>query len=202
MITVYAARSVAEAMIARVNAVHCGIRGVTPCGAAFRADDPDLLTWVQATASFGFLEAYARYVQALDGADRDRYYAEGAAAAVLYGATGAPGEETALSETFNEWISRLEPSAVVGEFLSVIERADALPAPVRPLQGLLVKAAVEVVPSAIRERIGLGRGFGLAVGEAALVRFAARRADRMALPNAPPALACRRLGLPADFLYR
>lgn len=62
MVTVYGARNVAEKMIAHVVSLHRGVQGTTPAGEPYRANDPRLLTWVQATAAFGFIEAYARYV--------------------------------------------------------------------------------------------------------------------------------------------
>jgi len=90
MVTIYGARSTAEKMIADVSRLHERVRGVTPAGVEYRASDPELLDWVQATASFGFLEAYCAFVRPLDATQRDRFYAEGAEAARLYGAVGAP----------------------------------------------------------------------------------------------------------------
>ena len=50
MVTVYGARSVAEAMIADVVRLHDRVTGATPAGEPYRANDVRLLTWVQATA--------------------------------------------------------------------------------------------------------------------------------------------------------
>src|SRR4051812_1287156 len=47
MVTVYGARSVAEAMIAEVVRRHECVTGTTPAGEPYRANDPHLLTWVQ-----------------------------------------------------------------------------------------------------------------------------------------------------------
>ena len=85
MITVYAARGKAEAMIARVRQIHDRIAGLTPAGEAYHANDPELLNWVQGTAAYGFLQAYHQYVGALSNLERDCYYAEGTQAARLYG---------------------------------------------------------------------------------------------------------------------
>ena len=54
MVTIYGARGKAEAMIARVRRVHDRIAGSTPAGNAYRANDPELLNWVQGTAAYGF----------------------------------------------------------------------------------------------------------------------------------------------------
>lgn len=77
MVTVYGARSLAEAMIARVVRLHDRITGETPAGEAYRANDVGLLTWVQATAAFGFAAAYDAYVRPLGREELDRLYAEG-----------------------------------------------------------------------------------------------------------------------------
>ena len=77
MITIYGARSTAEAMIARVRRTHDAVAGTTPSGEPYCASDPELLNWVQGTAAYGFLQAYHAYVQPLLSSERDRYYAEG-----------------------------------------------------------------------------------------------------------------------------
>jgi uncharacterized protein (DUF2236 family) len=51
MVTIYGARGAAEAMIARVRRMHDGVAGMTPSGQAYRANDPELLNWVQGTAA-------------------------------------------------------------------------------------------------------------------------------------------------------
>lgn len=198
-VTVYGARSRAEAMIARVGQLHARVSGETPGGERYAADDPELLTWVHATALYGFAEAYGAFVRPLDLAARDRFYAEGIPAACLYGACPA-GSQAGVDAILAAMHERLEPSPIVHEFLGIVRRMPAMPAALRPVQALLVRAAVDVVPEAVRERLGLaGR---LAPWERALVcRFAAS-AERVLLRSSPPVQACLRLGLPEDYLYR
>ena len=84
-----------------------------------------------------------------------------------------------------------------------MRRAPALPGLARPLlQPLLIRAAVDLVPTEARERLGLGRHLGLSPLQARLVRAATGAADRLPLRNTPAAQACERMGLPADWLYR
>ena len=201
MVTVYGARSVAEEMIAGVVRMHARVQGTTPAGEAYRANDVRLLTWVQATAGYGFLEAYCRYVRPLPAAVRDRFHAEGAPAAQLYGALGAPTSQAEVQALFDALRDRLEPSPIVFEFLDIMRRAPVFPAPMRPAQRLLVRAAVELTPPWIRKRLRLGREHGLRPWEAPLVRAAGALADRILLPSSPAAQSCRRLGLPADYLF-
>ena len=201
MVTVYGARSVAERMIAGVGRRHTLVSGVTPAGEAYRAADRELLDWVQATASFGFLQAYHSFVRPLSQADRDRFYAEAAPAARLYGALGAPQSEAMLAQQFLAMRPRLEQSQIVFDFLEIMRRAPATPAALRPLQHLLIRAGVEILPPWSRDVLGLDAKFGLQSWERGLVALAARAADRVVLKSAPPAQACLRMGLPVSHLY-
>ena len=99
-LTVYGPRSRAQALITRVARLHQGIEGTTPRGQSFRASDPELLDWVHATASFGFLQAHNEYVQPLHSQERDRYFAESVGCAKLYGASGTIDSQAALDALF------------------------------------------------------------------------------------------------------
>ncbi|MFA7261876.1 MAG: oxygenase MpaB family protein [Caulobacter sp.] len=197
MITVYGARGKAEAMIAGIGRMHGRVSGVTPAGAAYRADDPELLDWVQATASYGFMEAYHRFVRPLTNAERDGFYAESAPAARLYGATGAPTSVAELEACFQAMRPKLERSEIVFEFLDIMRRTAILPGPLRAAQGLFIRAGVELLPPWTRETLGLGKPWGLRPWEARLVRAAGAMAERMVLPSSPREEARRRLGLAA-----
>jgi uncharacterized protein (DUF2236 family) len=202
MVTVYAARSEFEALAARVNAIHARIAGVTPAGEPYRADDPELLLWVQATASFAFLSAYESYVRPVSADERDLFYEEARCGAPLYGVTDAPGSEAELKQLFGAMEPRLERSALIDEFLHIMRSAPVLPLPLRPLQRLVVRAAVELVPADLRDRLGLDAGGGLTRPEKALVRLLATTAGKVHVPTSPWAQASKRLGLSADYLDR
>lgn len=202
MVTVYGPRSVAERMIENVNRMHARVAGVTPSGDPYTASDPVLLTWVQATAAFGFLEAYAEYVAPISDEDRDRYYADGRASAALYGAHGAPASLAEQRMLFSDMLPALEPSDIIFEFREIMRRATAFPPPAHYIQRPFVRAAVDLLPADIRDVLGLGKRFGLRPFEKQVIRRMAQRADRLALISSPPARACVRLGLPADYLYR
>ncbi|HMA00161.1 MAG TPA: oxygenase MpaB family protein [Steroidobacteraceae bacterium] len=201
MVTVYGARSMAVPMIEGVVRMHGRVVGKTPAGEPFSANDPRLLTWVHATASFGFGEAYSRYVALLNSREMDALYREGLPASRLYGAVGAPETEAELRALFDSMRGTLEPSEIVFEFLRIMYRTRALPAPLRWLQPLLVRAAVDLIPDWIRACIGLTAAHGLRPGEGILVRMAGAVADRIVLPDSPPSQACHRLGLPKAYLF-
>jgi uncharacterized protein (DUF2236 family) len=202
MVTVYGARSSAEAMIAGVVRLHDKVTGETPAGEAYRANDVGLLTWVHATAGFGFAEAYNRYVRPLGREELDSLYEEGASAARLYGAPDAPTSDGELHALFESMRSRLEPSPIVFEFLDIMRDVAAFPTPLRPMQRMLVRAAVEMTSEWVRQRLGLTTAYGLRPWEKPLVRQVGSLSDKIMLRSSPAVQSCLRLGLPADYLYR
>ncbi|WP_210191699.1 MULTISPECIES: oxygenase MpaB family protein [Rhodomicrobium] len=202
MMTVYGPRSVTEAMIASVVRRHDKVRGETPAGESYRANDAGLLNWVQATAGYGFAEAYHRYVRPLSPGELDRFYAEGGAAARLYGALGAPASVAERQALFDAMRHRLEPSPIVFEFLDIMRAAPVFPAPLRPMQRMLVRAAVETTPDWVRARLGLTAEYGLRGWQRPLVKWLGGLSDKLMLRDSPAVQSCRRLGLPADYLYR
>ena len=196
---IYGARGKAEAMIARVRRMHDRVAGSTPAGKPYRANDPELLNWVQSTAAYGFLQAYHAYVRPLSALERDRYYAEGTLAASLYGAS-APTSEAALEIRFEAMAKKLERSDILFEFLAIMRSAPILPLPLRPLQPLLVRAAIELTPHWLQTIVGLTER-GLNAWEAGVVRQIGAFADRVVLETNPAVQACRRMRLPANYLY-
>ncbi len=201
MVTVYGPRSVAEPMIARVVRMHARVSGRTPAGVPYSANDPQLLTWVQATAGFGFAEAYSRYVRRLMVPEFDALYREGSRAARLFGALDAPQSVIEQQALFDSMQGRLQPSPIVFEFLRIMRNTPAFPAQLGWLQRLLVRAAVDILPPWMRECLGLTPHYGLRPGERLIVRLAAAASDRIVLPEAPPAQSCLRLGLPITYLH-
>lgn len=204
MMTVYGPRSQAEAMIAGVRRIHDRISGVTEAGLTYRANDPELLAWVHATASFGFLQAYNTYVRKLSEMECNSFYVDGSSSAQLYGAMGSPTSERELAALFDKMHGKLEPSSVVIEFLDIMRSSPILPLP-RPLaavQSLLVQAAVAIVPESIRQLLGLQDRWSSSRWQLQVVRRFGAAADRILLRSSPAVQACRRLGLQDDYLYR
>jgi uncharacterized protein (DUF2236 family) len=201
MITVYGARRTAESMIRRVVRMHDAVQGTTAQGIRYAANDPRLLTWVHATAAYGFAAAYDRYVQRLSGADFDRLYREGEHAANLYGADAPPRSRADMQTLFERTNPLLTASPIVFEFLNIMSATPALPPGLHALQRILVRAAVELLPAWIRTRLGLSEEYGLRRHEASLAALAGAAADRIVLPTSPAVQSCLRLGLAPTFLY-
>jgi uncharacterized protein (DUF2236 family) len=201
MVSVYGARSVAEPMIARVVRMHASVSGTTAAGIRYSASDPQLLSWVHATASFGFAEAYGRYVEPLSAQNFNEFYAEGAPVSRLYGAIEAPRSIADMQALFESTRPRLCPSPIIFEFLRIMHETPAFPRPLRWMQPTLLRAAVELIPERLRESLGLSERYGLRGHERRLAKWAGACADRIVLPASPAVQSCLRLGLPMAYLY-
>lgn len=199
MVTIYAPADAARAMIAGVVRGHERVEGRTPAGIPYHANDEELLVWVQATAGFGFFEAYQRFVRPLSREEMDSVYREGADAGGLYGALNTPRSAAEMDALFTAMAPKLERSDIVFEFLDIVRKAPLTP--LRGIQRLIVRAAVEITPAWARDILDLGPELGLRTGHETLLRTMGAVSDRIAL-DAPPAQACVRLGLPKDYLYR
>lgn len=96
--TTYGSTEQAEAMIARVRAIHDRVLGVLPDGRPYSANDPDLLTWVHVAEVSSFLAAYLRHRDpTFPPAEQDRYYAETALVARRLGATDVPSSRAEVA---------------------------------------------------------------------------------------------------------
>jgi uncharacterized protein (DUF2236 family) len=192
MITVYGSRSQATRMISGVRRMHDQVRGTTPDGVPYEANDPELLRWVHATASFGFLEAYHHYVAPLTQADRDRFYCEGAPISRLYGAEAVPSSEAEIRDLFTEMLPKLEPSEILSEFMSIMDSLPLLPRSLRRFNRLLVDASVGLLPPEVREKLGLDSRSPHPAATS-ILRFISRQAERLELDSSPRSQARKRI---------
>jgi uncharacterized protein (DUF2236 family) len=202
-VSVYAPVAVAEKLIRGVVAMHARVEGTTPRGTPYRANDPELLNWVQCTVSYGFMEAYAAYCRPLSDAQRDHFYRESVASARLFLAHGAPQSLAEQRQQFERMRPHLEAHPIVFQFLDIVQRTSALPMFLRPLQSSMVRAGIQLLPEWLVERLGLrGERWRLKAWEHRLLRKLGAFFERLPIPNTAPTLASRRLGLPANYLYK
>jgi uncharacterized protein (DUF2236 family) len=203
MIGCYGPRDAARRVIQGVTNMHARVGGATPQGGAYQALDVDLLDWVSATAGYGFLTAYDRFCGPVSATDKARYYTEGQAVAALYGVKTGLSSDADFAAMTDRLLPGFEPHPIIAEFLDIIQKRDSLPGVPGPLRRALAKAAVAITPASIRTAIGLdGATWRLGPIEDAALKSLGAFADRIAPPGAPPVAACKRLGLPGDFLYR
>ncbi len=188
-VTTFGTSADAEAAVARVREVHARIRGRTADGLPYRADDPELLTWVHIAEADCFLRAHQRYGKhPLDPADCDAYLADTARVARALGADRPPenAQELALGlERYRPFLRATAASRDTARFLLTdppLQGAARLP------YALLAAAAVELLPPWAKAAVSTGSG-----SAAARIPGPAARAGghvvtwaiRWALPPAP-----------------
>ena len=193
LVTAFAAKSRFAAYAERVNGIHAQVQGRTPEGEPYRADQSELLRWVQATAAFCFVESYVALVRPLSPAETNRFYAEAAVGARYYQVADAPASQAEMARYLASMRSRLSSSLVIGEFLEIMRTGPVLPAALRSLQPVLVRAAVERVPAPFREQLGIAAEPLPSAAERRALRLAAWMAERVRLPDDPRELATCRL---------
>jgi uncharacterized protein (DUF2236 family) len=156
MITTYGPTAAAKARIAMVNRMHERVGGKTPEGQAYRATDPDILTWVHVTASYGFLNGYLRFVNpALSREDQDRYYAESQQTGTGFGAVNGPRSVAEADDFIEDWRKRLAPHEIIGEFLQIVSTTSPIGPLGRLLQPLVVEGALDILPPWARAQLNL-----------------------------------------------
>lgn len=154
-LTTYGTTEQAEAVIARVKAVHQRVAGVAPGGRAYSANDPHLLSWVQQALIDSFLRAYKRYgAEPLTAEEADRYVAEQAVVAERFGCDAIVTSVAELKERLRDERPELraDPAArTTARFLV----APPLPLLARPAYGVLAAAAVGLLPRWVRRQLWL-----------------------------------------------
>lgn len=202
MIGVYGPRDAARRAIEGVNRMHAKVKGDTPGGIAYTAQDPELLDWVSATAGYGFLTAYHRFVAPVSHADQERFFREGADIAALYGVQNKLTSRADFITMMEKLAPGFEPHPINIEFLDIIQSGRAAPSIPRFLHRALARGAVSILPPLIREKLALGRAYDLTFADRLSIKLVARIAERKHDPQSPPAQASVRMGLPSDFLWR
>lgn len=202
MVGVYGPQAAARRVIQGVTNMHSRVTGETPKGEAYKALDPELLDWVSATAGYGFLNAYDRFVAPLSEAEKTRFYGEAGPIARLYGVRHSPADQADFMAMMRHLLPRFEPHPIVGEFLAIIQSGKAAPNAPKFLHRALARASVSLLPPEVREALALGREWDLTTFDRLALKAAGKLADRIPVKTSAPCQASVRLGLPFDFLYR
>jgi uncharacterized protein (DUF2236 family) len=153
--------------VRRLNGIHATVRGGVADPAAraatgassYRALDPTLLLWVQATLIVTSVRAYDAWVGPLQASDREAFWQEARAVGVRMGIPLAASPLTwpALLAWFDEQIGAGGPIAVTDTARALAP--DILRPPVRLLPPaaveLLVLPGLSLLPARIRDDFGI-----------------------------------------------
>jgi uncharacterized protein (DUF2236 family) len=143
----------AEAAVRRLNSVHAGVRG-----AGYRALDPELLLWVQATLIVTSVEAYTRWVGPLTMQDREQFWQEARQVGVRLGIPlrVSPADWAALTDYWVKMTSDDGPihATDTARRLAPTILRPPLPLPA-PLIELLALPGLALLPSRLRAEFGI-----------------------------------------------
>jgi uncharacterized protein (DUF2236 family) len=146
--TTFAAADDAQRSVDVVRAIHRRVVGTMPDGTPYAADDPHLLRWVHVAEVDSFLRAHTVYgAEPLDRAGRDTYLAQAATVAERLGATEVPGTEAELASALASYRPELRSTAEAREAVRYLLVRPPLPLVARPAYGVLVAAAVGLMPA-------------------------------------------------------
>jgi uncharacterized protein (DUF2236 family) len=155
-LTTYGGKADAEAVIARVRAIHDQVRGVLPDGTPYAANDPALLAWVHVTETTNFLNAWIRYAEpAMSASDQNRYFAETARVAQALGAHPIPHTQSEARHLLDTMRPQLLCDARTREVAQLVLRQRAPNMMAEPLQALAMQASIDLLPEWARRMHGL-----------------------------------------------
>lgn len=199
----YGPTAMAEQTFQRVTRMHERVTGTTHDGESYHAMEPALLTWVHATASWGFLNAYKRYADPkLSREDEDRYYREGEVIGKGFGAEWVPTSAREMDAYMAEMTPTLYANETVQEFIGLVRNATPLGAAGKPLQRLVTQAAIDLLPEHLQKQCGVA----VSAATKPMVRPAMRALASTAgfamrfAKDQPAYQACRRMGVSTDCL--
>jgi uncharacterized protein (DUF2236 family) len=172
----------AERAVRRLNSIHAGVRGdvrdpeAHRVAWAYRALDPELLLWVQATLIVTSVRAYSRWVTPLTKDERERFWQEARSVGVRLGIplSLSPTDWPALADY---WRRMLSPDGPIHATPTAKRLAPLIVRPPLPLlPGVAVDLAalpgLALLPHRLRQEFGIGwddrrerlaRALGLAI---------------------------------------
>jgi predicted metal-dependent HD superfamily phosphohydrolase/uncharacterized protein (DUF2236 family) len=155
-VTTFGTADDAQQAVDVVRAIHEHVVGTTADGTPYAATDPHLLEWVHVAEIQSFLLAHQRYgARPLDPAGRDEYVAQTAVVARKLGAVDPPTTEAELHAAVERFRPELTAIDHAREAVSYLIWHPELPLPARLPYGVLVAAAIGLMPEWTRRPLGL-----------------------------------------------
>ncbi|MBF4769959.1 DUF2236 domain-containing protein [Nocardioides agariphilus] len=145
--TTFGAEQHAQQAVDAVRAIHGRVSGTLPDGTTYSASDPHLLSWVHVAEVESFLMAHQVYgKRPLDQAGRDTYVAQTAVVARKLGVVDPPTTEDELRQAVEAFRPELEATDHARDAVSFLVWHPPLPWSARPAYGVLVAAAIGLMP--------------------------------------------------------
>jgi uncharacterized protein (DUF2236 family) len=146
-VTTFGTESHAQQAVDAVRAIHDRVSGTMPDSSTYAASDPHLLRWVHVAEVDSFLLAHQIYGRRpLDQAGRDEYVAQTAVVARKLGVVDPPTDEAELAAAVEAFRPELFATQHARDAVSFLLWHPDLPLAARPAYGVLVAAAVGLMP--------------------------------------------------------
>ena len=146
-VTTFGTSDDAEQAVDSVRAIHERVVGTMADGTPYAANDPHLLGWVHVAEVDSFLRAHTVYGKdPLTGPERDRYVAQTAEVAGRLGVLDPPTTEADLADALASYRPELRGTPEAREAVSYLLLRPPLPLVARAPYGVLVAAAVGLMP--------------------------------------------------------
>lgn len=138
--------SVAEQVCRTVRAMHDTIEGVRPDGHAYRANDPELLTWNYATQAWGLAAAHTAYhPRPLKGERLEQFFAEYARMGEALGGADVPTTRAGVMRVLEDSVPQLGVTLPTVQYLNPLAPW-RYPRHQRPLYALIHWAVQDLHP--------------------------------------------------------
>jgi uncharacterized protein (DUF2236 family) len=173
---VYGTEQEADLVARQLWAVHERVTGP-----GYRANDPELLMWVNATLIDTALRVHARFLRPLSPADAERYYQESAVVAEALGVPRdlQPPDLAGFRDYMRHMVGSLRVSDIARRLADSVLHPQ-LPWPAEPGMALARELTAGLLPRPLREQFGLSWDRNR---KAALLLAGA--ASRQVLPRVP-----------------
>jgi len=146
-VTTFGTAEHAEQAIRAVRSIHERVTGTMPDGTPYAASDPHLLAWVHAAEVDSFLVAHQTYgARPLDAAGCDAYVAQASEVASRLGVLDPPTTVAQLREVLDAFRPELRATDEARSAVRFLVLHPDLPIAARPAYGVLIAAAVALLP--------------------------------------------------------
>ena len=155
-VTTFGTAEHAQQAVDVVRAIHERVSGTMDDGTPYAASDPHLLLWVHVAEIDSFLRAHQAYGRhPLDQQGRDTYVAQTAQVARRLGVVDPPTTESELAEVLESFGPELRVTDHARDAVSYLLWHPELAMPLRPAYGVLMAAAIGLMPDWTRRPLRL-----------------------------------------------
>ena len=154
--TTYGSIPDAERSIKIVRAIHRRVRGTTPDGKEYRADDPHLLGWIHAAEADSFLATYRYFGRdPLTEEMADAYVAQSGFLSEKLGVIDPPQTAAELDDLLTRYRPELTSSPAAQEAADLLLRDPPLSGPAKAGYAVLAAGAISTLPAWARTALSL-----------------------------------------------